>query len=148
MWMLSPTRPLLTLTDGRFWLWRAIPDRGSEDCRHVDHGHVVDGIQDANMEGRCQEADELDGGKGQFDSKSVGMEVFFFFDSPSHLGQIGSLPNVAQRAFVFRRWRQENELFFVSHDVTFTACFFKTINLTLTGITVSKRLSFCIIFLS
>ena len=57
--MLSPTRPLLTLSDCRFWLGRAIADRGSEDCCHVDHGQVVTGIQDANMEGRCQEVDKL-----------------------------------------------------------------------------------------
>ena len=55
----------ITAIHHRFWLGRAIPDRASEDCRHVDHGRVVTGIQDANKEGRCQEVDELDGGKGQ-----------------------------------------------------------------------------------
>ena len=49
----------ITAIHRRFWLWRAIPDRGSEDCRHVDNGQVVTGIQDVNMEGRCQEGDKL-----------------------------------------------------------------------------------------
>ena len=58
---------------------------------------------------------------GQFDSKSIDMEDFFFFDSPDHLGHIGSLPNMAQLAFVLRRWRQENYMVLVSHEVPFTA---------------------------
>ena len=57
--MLSLTRPLLTLSDCRFRLGRAIPDRGSEDCRHVDHGQIVTGIQDANMKGSSQEVNKM-----------------------------------------------------------------------------------------
>ena len=83
IWILSSTRPFLTLSDRRFWLGRANPDGGRKDCRHVDHGQDVTGIQDANVERRCQEVHKLDHGKGQFDSKSVRWKSFLFWQHRS-----------------------------------------------------------------
>ena len=87
IWILSSTCPFLTLSDHRFWLGRANPDGGRKDCRHVDHGQDVTGIQDANVERRCQEVHKLDHGKGKFDSKSVRWKSFLF-DSTGHLSHI------------------------------------------------------------
>ena len=83
IWILSSTRPFLTLSDRRFWLGRANPDGGRKDCRHVDHGQDVTGIQDANVERRCQEVHKLDHGKGQFDSNSVRWKSFLFWQHRS-----------------------------------------------------------------